>query len=241
MNRRLRALGLCLLALCGLTAIMAASAQANWLEKAKEIHVNLKVVAATHEAAKLLVKSLNLEIRCTTLAASDILLLALKTIATGFAEFSGCTSFQISDGKEQKNCKPSEPIVAGGRALIQLYALTKGGALLNVILFEQEGTKPFTTITLPELCALAETSDVTGSLVAECGILDAGAFVQEDCKTERVLHLLRAPDQAGWFETDLKGGHVEVKDEIKFGENKAVLDGIADVELSTKEVWGGHV
>ncbi len=187
MSRKLRALGLTVLALCGLTALMAASAQANWLEEGKEIH------------------------------------------------------FQISTGTEQKNCKPKEPILAGGRALIKLYALTKGGVLLNVILFEQEGTKPFTTVTLPELCSLAETSDVTGSLVAECGILDAGAFVQEDCNKERVLHLLQAPAQTGWFESDLKGGHVEVQDKLKFGENAATLDGIADVELESKKTWAGHI
>lgn len=240
---RIRVFALGLLALCGLTALMAASASANWLEDGKEIHVNLKVVGQAHTTAELEVPSLKLEFRCTTVTPDDVLLLPLSTTALGKVNFSGCSAWSPEGlkGTEQKNCKPTEPIKAGGVALIKLLAKTKGGALKNYILFEPEPGEAFTTIVLPALCALAETSKVTGSTVAECGTLDAEKkFVSEDCNVERVQHLIQAGPTV-WFESDGAGGHKEVIDDLKFGTNLAFVLGIASVELESGKPWCGHV
>ncbi len=240
MSRRLRTLGLTVLALCGLTAVMAVSAQANWLENGVEVAANKNVVIKAHTTSKLVVKALNLELRCTTLKSEGLKIIGKSATGEGKVAFSGCSAFQISDGKEQKNCKPSEPIVAGGRALIVRLATIMGNAasLRNFILLEPEAGKPFTTITLPELCALAETSDVTGSLVTECGALSGGVFVGEDCNVSRVEHLIRQTSAGLW-----KGAtHTEkAEHELCFGENKAILDGFGAVELESKITWAGHV
>ncbi len=227
MSRRmhgLKGLGLALLALCGLMAAMAASAQANWLENGAELTANKNVTAKAHTTGKLLVSSLNFEIRCTTVKGEGLKVVAKSGTAEGKVAFSGCTAFQISDGKEQKNCKPSEPITAGGKALLVLHNAK------NYVLFEPETGKPFTTITLSELCALAETSDVTGSLVAECGTLSGGVFAGEDCNVARAEHLLQ-PAPAALF----------TGDKLAFGENAATLQGIAAVELESKNSWAGHI
>ena len=142
------------------------------------------------------------------------------------------------------SCNPeSQPIVAGGLALIKLLALTQNGTLLNVVLFEQTNEKtPFATIKLSESCALAFTSNVTGSVVAECGKLEpVNTFVQVDCGVSSVAHLLQAPAQTTWWESNGAGGHKAVEDKLKFGANAATLGGIASVELESGITWAGHV
>ncbi len=239
MNRRLKAFGLCLLALCGLTALMATSAQANWLVGGAELTTeNKNVLAKAHTTGKLIVSSLNFEIRCTTVEGKGLKIVKSSTKGEGKAAFSGCTAFQISDGKEQKNCKPKEPILAGGIVLLKPYALAKGAPLFSIVLFEPEteGGK-FTTVELPELCALAETSDVTGTVAAACGQLKESKFASEDCNVASVSHLL-LPVVTLWLG---KNDEVQVKEKMKFGENEATLEGIAAVELESKESWAGDV
>jgi hypothetical protein len=239
MSRKLRALGLTVLALCGLTALMATSAQANWLENGVEVKENKNVVAAAHTPGTLVVASLNLEIKCTTLASEGLKIVASSATAEGKVAFSGCTAF--SKGVEASKCTPeNQPIKAGGLALVKLLALKEGGTLLNVVLFEQKGTEPFTTVKLPATCSLAETSNVTGSLVAECGILEpVNTFVQEDCSTSRATHLLQAPTQTIWFQG--KEDKEKVEDKLKFGANAATLLGIASATLASGNPWAGEI
>jgi hypothetical protein len=244
---RFKVLGLCMLALCGLTTLTATRAQANWLENGVEVTVNKSVKAQAHTTGKLVISSLNFEIRCPTLVAENLKIVGSSTKAEGKVKFTGCKGFDQSTGTEQKNCTPEtaggvkETVLAGGLTLIKLLALTKGGTLLNVILFEQKEAEPFTTIKLPALCALGETSSVTGSLVAECGLLSGSpaVFVQEDCKEPGVKHLLQAPPQTEWFQG--KEDAEVIKDELKFAGKKAILQGIAAAELESGNSWAGHV
>jgi hypothetical protein len=239
---RFKLLGLCMLALCGLTAFMAASAQGNWLENGVAITVKKPLKLKAHTPVNYLIPALNFEIKCTTLEAKEMqLLVGTSTTATaeGKVALSGCAGF--SKGVEQKNCKPeNQPIVLGGLWLVKLLALTKGGTLLNVILVEQNGASPLATIKFSELCPLAETTNVTGSVVLECGLLEpVNTFKQEDCSSSRTVHLLQAPQQTVWFFG--KEDSEEVKDELKFGANKTTLDGIIAAELVSGNPWGGEV
>jgi hypothetical protein len=228
----LKALGLSVIAALSLMAFMAAGAQANWLVEGVELKANETVSVAAHTEGKLAVPAKNIEFRCTTIGAEGLKLVASSEKAEGKVKFTGCTAFQISTGTAQANCKPKEPITAGGFALIILH--TNGQ---NYILFSPETGKPFTTVELPELCALAETSPVTGSLVAECGKLAEVekklVFSHLDCNTSEVTHLIQ-PASASLFEAD----------KLKFGANPATLAGIAAVKLSGANVnkaWAGHV
>ncbi len=238
---RFKVLSITLLALYGSTALMAGGAQGNWLESGKEVTVNKNLVVKAHTTYKMTISKSNLEFRCTTLKSEGLKLLASSTTGEGNIAFSDCLAFQTSDGKEQKNCKPTEPIVGGSTASLKLLAKTKNGTLNNYILFGAKSGKPFTTITLPEACALAETSEISGSFVAECGTLVGGVFTFEDCKTERAEHLLQVVNNAAMFESDGKGGHMEVKENLKFGENETISSGIVGAELESKNSWAGHV
>jgi hypothetical protein len=240
---RFKLLGLCMLALCGLTALMAASAQGNWLENGVAITVNKPLKLKAHTPVNFLISANNIEYKCTTLASEELnLLVGTSTTATaeGGAAFSGCTAF--SKGVEQPNCKPeNQPINFRGLWLVKLLALTKGGTLLNVALLEQiNSLTPLGTIKLSAKCALEETTKITGSLVFECGKLEpVNTFVQEDCSVSRTVHLLQAPAQTEWFQG--KEDAEVVKDEIKFGSAKATLDGIIAAELVSGNPWGGEV
>jgi hypothetical protein len=242
MSRKLRALGLTVLALCGLTALMATSAQANWLENGVETTVNKVVKAKAHLAGKLVISSLNFEIRCPTLEAEGLEIVHNSKEATGKVKFTGCKGFQISTGTVQGNCTPEttggvkEVVTAAGKALDVKLATVSGGTLKEYILFEENGAA-FSTIKLPALCALAETSNVTGSLVAECGELVSEKFVAENCSVAQKVHLLQAATPTVFFKGT--GDTEKVEDKLKFGANAATLAGIAAVELASGNSWSG--
>lgn len=234
-NRRngLKAIGLSFLAVLGLMAFMAGGAQANWLaeleagKELKALTTNETVAASAHTVGKLAVAAKKIEFRCTTLASSGLKLVASSVTAEGKVSFTGCKAFSpIGSETEQKNCKPVEPIVAGGKALVVLHE-TK-----NFVLFEPETTGGvFTTVEVPELCALTETSKVTGSLVAEC--LTFATLAKSDCKVGEVTHLIQ-PTPAGLFPADV----------LKFGASEATLAGVAATKLSgalATRSWAGHV
>jgi hypothetical protein len=168
----------------------------------------------------LLITGVNLTILCQKIEGKDVLLepgTATTAPASGKVAFSECKGIEKSSGKVQANCEPqNQPIEAAGKALIILH--TNGQ---NYILFEPESGKPFTTIKFSELCALTETSNVTGELIAECGLLNgSGVFVREDCKEHQQVHLLQ---QAS--ETLFPG-------QLKYGTHVATIDGIATAETS---------
>ncbi len=223
--------GLALASVCGAVTFSATDAHAlpNWLVNGSELKVNKRVFIVTHTTAKLAVPALNIEFQCafasSTLVKSGLELIGGSGEARGAAEFFSCNAFQISNGALQKNCKPGDPITTATRIKLILHNSK------NYILVSPEfGSSKITTITLPELCALAETSDITGSMVGECGSLSGGAFVGEDCNVARVAHLLRAASTE-LFSTD----------KLKFGENAATAGGFVSVELQSGESWAGHV
>jgi hypothetical protein len=241
----LKVLGLSLVAVLGLMAFLSAGAQANWLVETVELKANEAVAAKAHTTGILTVEKKNLEIQCTTLAGSGLKLLASSATAEGKVNFSGCKTFSpIKSGKEVAKCNPiNQPISAGGKALIILHPTEKGK---NYILFEPAtvGGK-FTTIEFSGECALTETSDITGTLVAECGQLKETKltvegkevidkeFAGEDCNVEAASHLLQTAPEA-----------LFTGDVLKFGANVAKLGGIASVELegaNKGKKWAGHV
>lgn len=245
----LKALGLTLLAALGIMAFSVVGAQANWLYllgdgKADEFEADEVVQVSVHPGshALLLVPGKNLEILCKKMQGNDVLLLALKTVAHGAIIFNECmTYFNNFKGHllRAATCDPvNQPIAAGGLAhlVLHLYEYSKGSFIWkNYVLFEPStglsGT--FTTLEFSELCALTETAEVTGQLVAECGQLVSGVFALLDCAQHKVTHLLRQAPAALFPE-----------DGLTFGENAATLDGIAAITLAGKlagSEWGGHI
>jgi hypothetical protein len=226
----LRALGLSLLAIAGLMAFMAAGAQANWLVNGVELTANESVAAKAHTEGKLAVPAKKIEFRCKEVAGEGLKLVAKSGTAEGKVKFTKCLAFSPigAEGKEQKNCNPKEPITAGGKALLILHNAQ------NYVLFEPETGKPFTTVEVGELCALTQTSNVTGSLVAECGKLVSEKFSHLDCNTSESSHLIQ-PAPATLFESD----------KLSFGASPATLEGIAAVELNGEanagKPWAGHI
>ena len=241
---RFKIVYLTVLALCGLTALMATSAQANWLESGAEVTVNKNVKAKAHTTGKLIVEKLNLEIRCPTLTGEGLKLVAKSTKAEGKVKFTGCKSFQKSTGTESKNCEPlagteKGVIKAGGIILTVKYALIQGNAasLETFLLYEPETGKAFATVEFSELCALASTTEVKGSFVADCGELVSEKFVAEECSVAQVAHLLKPAGPTKFW----KGAsHTEVVEDILlFGKNEAKVEGIASDELESGNTWAG--
>jgi len=240
----LKAFGLAIVAALGLMAFMAVGAQANWLYLeggvAHELTSNELVEVTKHSSdGTLLIEGVNIQFLCQTITGGDVLLEpgnATTANATGKVEFGTCTAIEKSTGKEAAKCNPiNQPIKAAGKAKIFLH--TNGQ---NYVLFEPNKNakgelEPFAVIEVSELCALTETSKVTGSLVAECGELNASSvFVQEDCKNHQVKHLLRQAPEA-LFPTHI----------LKYGTHKSTIDGIAAAELAgvghKGQSWSGEV
>ena len=227
----LKAFGLSFLAVLGLMAFVAAGAQANWEVEGKELTTNETVKVEQVSVAKLVVSAKNIEFQCAKVAQETGLKLVAKSgTAEGKVKFSSCKAFSPpGSGTESKNCNPKEPIVAGGKALLKLH----NGQ--SYVLFEPptEGGK-FTTVEVGELCALTETSDVTGETVFECGELNSGLWLHEDCATSKISHDVR-PASASLFPTE----------KLSFGKSEATLAGDALVELNGTNIgksWaGGHV
>ena len=231
MNRRRhipKVLGLMFTLALSFFMLLAAGAQANWLVGGVELKVNKGVLAKAHSALELNVASHSIEFRCANVSASGVELKASSAEATGKMVFSGCKAYSpiALTGTEQKNCNPVNPIEVGFKASLLLH----NG--VNYVLFAPNpSTSPFTTIEIGLFCALAETSDVTGSLVAQCGRLNASSeFEGENCNVAGVTHLIK-PALLALFTAD----------SLKFGANGASFAGIAAVELSSKESWAGHI
>jgi hypothetical protein len=230
----LRALGLTIVAALGLMAFMAAGAQAHWLilEEGKAVvlagHNEAVTVGKHTEDGTLLIAGVNLEILCQKIEGIDVLIepgTATTAPASGKVAFNECKGIEKSTKKVVGNCAPiNQPIEAAGKALVILHTNAQ-----NYVLFEPESGKPFTTIKFSELCALTETTNVTGELVAECGELSAGAFVQEDCNKHQVTHLLRQASETLF------------PSQLKYGTHVATVDGIATAALASGKSWSGEV
>jgi hypothetical protein len=236
-SRGLKVLSLALLAVAGLMAFLAAGAQASeksWLVLGADIGANQEVEVSTHKEIILDVAEENeLEILCLNVAGDDVLLVAGTTTVTGTLLFTNCKIFQKKEEKAACNKKVNglgkvegllEPIVASGKGKLILHP-EKGK---NYVLFEPTvAGGNFAQIKFDPPCALPETNNVKGSLVAECL---TSALVAADCATQEIIHLLQA-NQTSLFEGD----------KLFYGTKAAILLGVAKTELSSKEPWCGHV
>jgi hypothetical protein len=238
-SRGARVFALSFLAIAGLMAFMAVGAQASekaWLLLGVDIPANQKVLAEAHTEGNLKVKEeTNLEILCKTIETEDLLLIKSTTEAKGKVKFTNCKTWQ-NGADITTNCKPVEPITAGGIALLILHPVEKP---LVYVLFEPETVGGnFSQIKFKSPCALPETNNVKGSLVAECATLVEDKekepvvklIVGETCLTERVLHLLQ-PASAELFK----------EDGLIYAKKTAVLSGTVSVVLENGEPWCGHV
>ncbi len=205
-------------------------ADANWLLEGVETKETIAAQVSAHSTGVMIVKNLGIEIKCTTMESSLVILLTAKSNeGSGQMAFSGCKTYSpIGSGKEVSSCNPETPISIGGKVLIILHEAK------NYLLVEPSIGKPFGVIKFSEFCALVETSDIIGSLVLECGSLNKSAvFVGEDCKTSLVTHLVQPAPEALFS-----------SDKIKVGENSATLSGIASARLvlgNFGRSWSGHV
>ena len=233
----LRAFGLSIIAVLGLMAFMAAGAQASWLYLLSngtldELTSGTELVEVLKDEEGNLLLSNGIEIKCAVVKGEDLLLEGStekgKALAKGKVAFSECKTF--NKGVKAESCNPTnQPLQAAGTAHVILH----NG--INYVLFAPNaGGESFTEIIFGPKCALVESSEVTGELVAECGELNGSKqFVEGDCATHRVQQYLRAALSQSLFGASLK-----------FGELGASLDGIAIAELAgTREglAWSGEV
>jgi hypothetical protein len=213
----LRAFGLSILAVLGLMAVMAAGAQAEYKVAGVKLTANEAVAVETDETGNLLVPAQELEIKCTEVEGENLTLVP-ETEVTGKLKFKNCVTFQKK--AESKNCKPVEPITAGGKGHLVLNAAkTKTYVLFEPNKNAKNEFEPFTVVHFGELCALGEENPVTGFLAAECL---TEALVANKCETEQAKHLLK------------QAPATEFADELKFGKNPATLDGVAAAKLNGK-------
>jgi hypothetical protein len=238
----LKALGLSFVAVLGLMAFMAAGASAAFLyleeSMTKTLAVDSEPVFSAHTDLTFLIPAENLKFLCQRVVSdptAPITLLANSTVAHGHLLFKECEAFTISTNILQKNCTPSSPGTAAGEILgTGLAELILHPANNTMILFKPLASKPLFIIVLPELCVLAETSNVTGSFVTECGELKpANTFVGGNCATHRVTQLLKE------IPAELRN---TLGDKMKFGANEMFLDGIIAVKFGapcSNCSWGG--
>ena len=246
----LGALGVCLVAALGLAGLGAASASAAteaWLIEGKAIteHTNIHAILRRLEPKKegeetqkhlvLLIPSKELNILCEILTTDDGLLFPNTVEGLITLLITECKT-EIK-GKENKGCKPFEPIVVETSFHLILHPTKEGS---NYLLFEPDpqGKHPKTFTTLQfneETCALPN-AEITGSFVVE-GLGENYELKEKTgidyIATELVHHLItQAP--AALFPEDV----------LKYGANEMRLDGVADVLLSGPnegKKWSGHV
>lgn len=224
----LKASGLIVAAALSLMAFMTAAAQANWLVGGSELKANESVAIKAATAIVFTIPAKNMEIQCTTVNSLNLKLISSSTTAEGNLDYSGCATFSpIGSGKENKNCKPAEPITFGIKRLIVLH----NG--INYLLDEPLVGMPLTTVEFPELCALVETSEITGTQALECAHILSMVFVFLDCGIDVGGHWAR-PAPAALFPSD----------KLSFGENAMAVSGVIFEELSGANAgksWAGHV
>ena len=216
-RRRLRSLGLALMATMGLVAFMATSAQAvTWDINGAEINSNETIGGNPIGEALLLVPALNLIIHCKKVdveAGSQILW--LPNDADVKLLFLECVT--LVKGVKSAGCTP-EILLVGALVLPILH-----GGIVWLLAEPLKEKKSFNVIHYnEETCALPPLPEVTGSVVFECY---TGALVRLSCSHSRVTQLIRAvpsPVKEELFPTD----------ELRYGMNVALLDVEAEVFLN---------
>jgi hypothetical protein len=231
-SRGLKVLSLAFLAIAGLMAFMATGAQASeksWLVEGVDIAGSQKVLVGIHSLSALVVTALKLEIDCLTIESNDLLILPGTAVEVhGELLFSNCHVSQ--NGAPSAACTKHlngakvegllEPIVAKGKGRIVLT-----GGKNELLLEPSVAGGNFAQIKFDPSCALPETNNVKGKLLAEC--LKASNLEAVDCKQEEKVHLLKQGSEA--------------EDSLTFGTNLAKLTGIAKAQLESERTWCGHV
>ncbi|HKT82817.1 MAG TPA: hypothetical protein VJQ84_03160 [Solirubrobacterales bacterium] len=223
-NRFVRAL----LAVGALMMIGAAGSHANWMVEGKELTTNTEVTIKAATPVVYTVEKLNLEIKCTTVKASEFKLLAKSATAEGKISLSGCSSFSpIGSETESKNCKPKEPFVFGTKRLIVLhngknYLLDEPSAANGVL----------GVIEFSELCSLTERAEIKGKLALECVhfLSPPPAYVFLDCDVSAATHWVRDAPLA-LFPSDL----------LSFNGSSMTQSGVLEEALVSGAPWGGQV
>jgi hypothetical protein len=205
-----------LLASLVIAALFASSAQAH----PGHVYVNLQLLNLTVavEALKAITGTLlstfsfnsKIELHCDEVLVHDGLLL---TDGSGVGEllFTNCET--LINLALAKTCEPLEPIVAGVKSLL----LHHNGD--TYILVAPDIGTVFTIAHLGALCPAGQNVQISGSVVAECGLLGGGgSWNHEDCSVQMVEHEFRQVP-AGLFP-----GH-----NLLFGTRAASLDGDAEV------------
>jgi hypothetical protein len=105
-------LGLCLLALCGVGALMAGSAWGNWLVKGAEVETNQTVAVKAHTVIEFTVSDLKIEFRCSGIEPVGLKLVALSMEAQGKVQFKTCEMYNAAHltGTIQPKCKPFDQL-----------------------------------------------------------------------------------------------------------------------------------
>lgn len=219
-GHRFKGLRRSLLAVLGLTILIAASAAsaAEWRIEGKKITETESVTGAKHTEANFLIPSLNIGILCAKHTIKDGLILTNGEVH-GTIELENCKTITISTGKEVASCKPAEPIVATGRAKPILH-----NGLTYILVLPPSGTEIYAIARFSELCALPEEDIIKGTLVGECLNLklEKGAKL---CEEESVTHLGQMAPQA-----------LFPSDQILFGTHAVTYDGVAEVKLAGKNI-----
>jgi hypothetical protein len=233
----LRALGLSFVAVLGLMVFMVVGAQAAFLyfqPTTKTLTGESEPTISAHTDGTLLVPGLNFKILCQKVEsdpASRVKILASSPVAHGSLLFRECESFSISSNILQGNCTPKSPGAAAGEILAGGLAELISHEGKSYILFRPSAGKQLGTIIFPETCGI-ETVNVTGTFVAECGILNtSNEYLGGSCATHRVEQLLRPAPQ-----------ELFSSDKLQFLGREASLDGIAAVKFGAPCAgcsWGG--
>jgi hypothetical protein len=236
----LRVLGAGLLATLGLMAFYAASAQAvGWLESGTAITENLPGHAVVHPLKdtglrhiKILIPAQNLEILCSELETLGGKLVAntIPPSALATLHIKSCVTFQ--KGKENKGCKPSEPI---STEIVMLLKLDEANSLTYILIEPDNGKTIFTKLDFnEETCALPDT-EIRGEIAAEClneklETMEEVATHPDFCLEEMTHHLIKEVSN-----------HKLFPGQLLYGANEAFLDGIFDLLLATGNPFSGHV
>lgn len=222
-SNHFRNLSLCSVATLCLLVLGAgtAHAEAQWRIIGAPLQGEEKeTVAITSNTSQVIVVStLNLSISCSKMSLdSGVISDEPGGNLQGTLLYTGCTA--TSSGKEVPKCNPLEEKITAG-AVGQLISHTDGKTYLLV---KPPTGKPLATIVIGPECALAETSNLTGQIVAEC-------LPVESCEEEKATHKLKA-NETGLF-----------SDSLKFGANKATYKGEFTLELSGEgkgQEWQGN-
>lgn len=200
----------------GLMALMAASVEAAALWDVQlpreKLLLNEAIDIEDLGEGLLSVPAINLVIHCKKLEDHGALLAAETGTAQGTLLHSECLT--LSNGVDQPNCKPIEPIVS---AVLILQELAVPNGAVKLLAEHLGSEKKFATIKYPGTCALPETN-VKGSVLFECVSGPTHATLLS-CFHDRVTQYLK-PTVA------------QTGDSLSYGLSAATISGVIEVKMS---------